>query len=788
MPASVGRLHMTGPRESGKTAPGGCHVVRIARRWAVTAAHCFEDFFPQTAKLDVLGLSIAASDVHFHPSTYGGDTTWSAPRKLPSTAYDIALVHLPAEPGFAIAKLWHPHDPLNALSAGQIITVTGSNKGFNSGAGEASGTTTFKTLLDFGKGWIVEADHAPSNLEPGDSGGGAFITAPGPSAPYVDPCAVPPSGAGELALIGINKSDAETSYFVPVFVPSIANWIVSLTHDDVDADRVCDAVDNCPSVPNPEQENCNDEAERAWGGKRLGDACDPTPCPAPALVETSYVPATSSFPSTHGDALVTTKFGRSIRDELDVTPILGDGSHASSAATARFCICRDASGAPLPDLEACASAPFFCTLDPKHLTAVELGGGASPLLGQTYWHLIAIGGAVPLAYPGAAVARTWDYRADFASWVQAGWIEEPAPDPTYGDGTDLGGWIWMHDPTSQGAAAHGGLANPADAFAPIAPDPREARSRGRRLPQLAPRPWWTYCAPCGDVVRFPGEQLIDPVPFVTIDPNTLDALVWSARGASPSNGLLSEQLRRELASGAKLVGSGEPAAITRSPELPLAIELSPDATTVSAAVVRGHARFERMPIDARGPQARTGFAAAWSRAAGALFVIGGRDLTSGEPLGDAWTWRPEAGFSAVRFDPRSAPTRAETATFSPRDARVWIVDRTETGRRLLRIDPLAGTVDSNDALPLAGDLVAAWLITLVDGDVALVAASRGRFRVARLGVAAFTDGARIEVGAIVEREGEVLGAPAVARGAVHVPVAGRIGEDATIHAVAVTVP
>lgn len=48
---------------------------------------------------------------------------------------------------------------------------------------------------------------------------------------------------------------------------------------DPDADGIEDAVDNCPSVKNADQANCNLAYEVANLRERLGDACDPVPCP-----------------------------------------------------------------------------------------------------------------------------------------------------------------------------------------------------------------------------------------------------------------------------------------------------------------------------------------------------------------------------------------------------------------------------------------------------------------------------------------------------------------------------
>ena len=37
--------------------------------------------------------------------------------------------------------------------------------------------------------------------------------------------------------------------------------------------------DNCPAAFNPDQKNCNELSEEYWEADKLGDACDPVPCP-----------------------------------------------------------------------------------------------------------------------------------------------------------------------------------------------------------------------------------------------------------------------------------------------------------------------------------------------------------------------------------------------------------------------------------------------------------------------------------------------------------------------------
>ena len=56
-----------------------------------------------------------------------------------------------------------------------------------------------------------------------------------------------------------------------------STWCNGLTGDS-DGDGVADWEDNCPTVPNADQQNCHDRSDWLIHGSLKGDACDPTPC------------------------------------------------------------------------------------------------------------------------------------------------------------------------------------------------------------------------------------------------------------------------------------------------------------------------------------------------------------------------------------------------------------------------------------------------------------------------------------------------------------------------------
>lgn len=108
---------------------------------------------------------------------------------------------------------------------------------------------------------------------------------------------------------------------------------------DYDGDGLIGLQDNCPFTFNPDQSNCNldfEEAKQKLNGffvERLGDACDPVPCPK----------ATAAFgfetAGNYGKGLACEpdqpyiKFFRHVRDELVIRPVAPHQRHSPNAET-----------------------------------------------------------------------------------------------------------------------------------------------------------------------------------------------------------------------------------------------------------------------------------------------------------------------------------------------------------------------------------------------------------------------------------------------------------------------
>jgi hypothetical protein len=132
-----------------------------------------------------------------------------------------------------------------------------------------------------------------------------------------------------------------------------------------------------------------------------------------------------------------------------------------------------------------------------------------------------------------------------------------------------------------------------------------------------------------------------------------------------------------------------------------------------------------------GSGARRDFAVVYSRLAGALWLLRNGELVAPED-------EPRAIVRSRIMDPGGGWSRhgltlerplgdQARAAFSPRDWRIWSLDRSSQGTkawRLRRIDPGSGKVETSKLLDVLAKYDKVWLASYDDGRVLLVATTK----------------------------------------------------------------
>ncbi|MGE0320801.1 MAG: thrombospondin type 3 repeat-containing protein [Polyangiaceae bacterium] len=200
-------------------------------------------------------------------------------------------------------------------------------------------------------------------------------------------------------------------------------------NNDLDGDGVCDIdangkLDNCPEVPNPTQANCNEDSEFAEGGKLLGDACDPVPCPL-FTTETELLYQSNNplyrYQTSKVTNVVHTPVGATSRKGGAEVPVDVDRS------LYRYCIDDPANFVKCTDTEQ------------TNFSLAEEVASRGLERRATTWHRITIGGNTTgdlglLTYQtGERRRRSWNWLADVDYWRNSPlisdteWIPDPRP-------------------------------------------------------------------------------------------------------------------------------------------------------------------------------------------------------------------------------------------------------------------------------------------------------------------------------------------------------------------------
>ncbi|NUP09113.1 MAG: hypothetical protein HOW73_23940 [Polyangiaceae bacterium] len=133
-----------------------------------------------------------------------------------------------------------------------------------------------------------------------------------------------------------------------------------------------------------------------------------------------------------------------------------------------------------------------------------------------------------------------------------------------------------------------------------------------------------------------------------------------------------------------------------------------------------------------GPASRSGFVPVYSRVADLAFVVGGALTSNGAQARDIWR-REVRGTGGWQQVPLTGVTLETVlaATYSFRDAKLWVLDESRTVRRLLRIDPLSGKTTIVGSWARSSAFNKQWLVLDLEGDVVLASSSESAFGIAR---------------------------------------------------------
>ncbi|MBL8740355.1 MAG: hypothetical protein JNK04_04645, partial [Myxococcales bacterium] len=494
---------------------------------------------------------------------------------------------------------------------------------------------------------------------------------------------------------------------------------------DFDGDGVFDVDDNCVVAPNPDQANCNADAETAKGYPRRGDACDPIPCPASDARDA----VTTLLSSTNNGNGFATKTIKAIRDQIDVKP-LASSFYGNGAGQARL--------RPSVDVGSVTTKYRYCQPDSAFLVncgasaiddsfADTAEGTPSPTRPYHKARMIPNPGSgsgqdnEALAYtPGAAVApRRWKYLDDYNLWSSSGWIT-----PTFGCSiitgqcyTNLNGRFWSHAATTKGrfndqvnappgddgwapfttgyrvnnlgnasSAASENGSHLANNYIMLEPDAEKTSIAFTTSNQIVTYlPWWCDITPKWDGVVGERSPLIAAGTSYAIMLRDGTAQVVDSYMTSSARTLLASTSR--VAAGAEVMreqGFGGFQAVTFSST---GTNLTNVLGTTTNNVLGAGSDLSFSVSTTTGPASRTGFTPVYSRYDDLAFVVGGT-LVGGGDAGDIWMRQVKGTLGWTNITPSGLGLKKVlAATYSFRDGTLWVLDENSSAntRRLIRV-------------------------------------------------------------------------------------------------------
>lgn len=163
---------------------------------------------------------------------------------------------------------------------------------------------------------------------------------------------------------------------------------------DTDGDAVGDDCDNCVSVKNTDQANCNEDAERSRNRGLLGDACDPVPCSRSTTQEVSY---DRSFSSSACGPLLGTSCPVVVSADIAWQGSNNSATPISGTTTFAHCNCAAPHDSVDDRLSNCNTDSFGRPLCPLgRANAFPVASGAALVSG---WHAISTTVPKPMSVP-----------------------------------------------------------------------------------------------------------------------------------------------------------------------------------------------------------------------------------------------------------------------------------------------------------------------------------------------------------------------------------------------------
>ena len=450
-------------------------------------------------------------------------------------------------------------------------------------------------------------------------------------------------------------------------------------YPDTDGDGICDVEcngpdDNCPSVANPLQRNCNLVSEMEHAPDEIwGDACDPVPCAREEDEPTTIVLSDQQS----GD--MTWRMTLTLRDEIDVYPLASHGAPWTNVFPVavpmvetpyRYCFkkpwlgltCEESvniQDARLND-SVCGpttSDPSPCfnsehRLDAFHrITFAQGGNGFSGYAPEYDYDRI-------FNSPGTPHQLTWRFQEDLSRWLFAGFWDPDSQPPQY---EALNGTFWIHADTNFGA-----FGGPTGAHADQLSNNHLHNFKPEDFQEffrfhLAEQParffiWLTLPDPWTPPFRRWDGQIGESSIVVS------SAEEWGAIDLDGDVQVITDKVGAEFAAGVMndpttvWANASEPLAHLGGAALPYAIGLSPDGTIVRDLVymdgegIRGINDVGGSFPTVTGSPDAVDFQLVFSRSARAAFAVGGNDPASGEPTGqirvlslDNYSWSPSVG-------------------------------------------------------------------------------------------------------------------------------------------------